>query len=106
MCFPGESRDPCQPWIPAFADNARRKGHKIRQGKWLDRELRPNSGSKHLCQETYAASERRGEIFVEEQHSLLSSLEYSSPRVAGEQHFAVGRHRGLAARGVMGEDRH
>src|SRR2546423_15685371 len=30
MRFPGESRDPCQPWIPAFAGNAREQGHKIR----------------------------------------------------------------------------
>ena len=27
-------------------------------------------------------------------------------RVFAEQHFAVGGHRGLAARGVVGQDRH
>ena len=33
-------------------------------------------------------------------------MDPGSPVVASEQHFAIGRHRGLAARGVVGQDRH
>jgi hypothetical protein len=29
-----------------------------------------------------------------------------SPRIRAEEHFAIGRHRGLAAGGVVGQDGH